>query len=144
MEEIIIGENKHSLVRISGVPEGISIPELRDNGACLPNSVLCARQNEEIFIVEGLVFVVPKDKEKYIGGIFKHAWNLKENIHFDLTAEHIWGNEYEELYYYGLLSKEEKEYGGNEVEFDEYVIDGKAKIENQIQEAFILKDNKHK
>ena len=106
--------------------------------------MLCARKNQEILIVEGLVFVVPKDKEKYMGGIFKHAWNLKGNIHFDLTAEHIWGDEYEKLYYYGLLSKEEKKYGKNNVEFDEYVINGKTEIENQIQESLNLKENKEK
>lgn len=140
MDEIEIGENKHPLIVISDAPKGISIPELKDNGACLPNSVLCARQNEEVFIVEGLVFVVPKDKEKYTGGIFKHAWNFKDSKHFDLTAEHIWGNEYEKLYYFGLLSKKENEYDENEVEFDEYVITGKAEIERQIQQALKNKD----
>lgn len=144
MEEIEIGKNKHPQVLISNVPELIIIPELKDNGACLVNSVACSRQNKEVLIIEGLVFVIPKDKEKYMGGIFKHAWNFKDNIHFDLTADNIWGEEYENLFYYGLLSKEENEYGENEVDFDEYVINGKVEIEKQIQEALKLKKDKQK
>ena len=141
MEEIEINNNIHPLVIISNSPEGINIPELRDNGACLLNSVMCSRQNVGISIVEGLVFVIPKDKDNYSSGIFKHAWNLKDNIHFDLTSEHIWGEEYETLYYYGLLTKSETEYGENEVEFDEYVIQGKIEIENQIRDALNNKDD---
>lgn len=141
MEEIEISNNIHPLVVISNTPEGINVPKLKENGACLLNSVLCSRQNNGISIVEGLVFVVPVDKDNYSSGIFKHAWNLKDNIHFDLTAEHIWGEEYESLYYFGLILKNESDYGQNEVEFDEYVINGKVEIEKQIQKAI---ENKNK
>jgi hypothetical protein len=140
MEEIEIGKNLHPLVLISNIPDEIEIPNLRDNGACLLNSVMCARENKGVLVVEGLVFVVPKDKVKYDGGIFKHAWNLKDNIHFDLTAEHVWGEEYERLFYFGLLSKRESEYGTLEVEFDDYVIQGKTEIENQIKNALDKKN----
>lgn len=140
MEELEIGNNVHPLVVISATPEGINVPNLRDNGSCLINSVLCSRQNDGISIVEGLVFVIPKDKDNYSSGIFKHAWNLIDDTHFDLTAEHIWGEEYESLYYYGLLTKNETEYGLNVVEFDDYVIQGKTEIENQIKNALDKKN----
>jgi hypothetical protein len=135
MEKIEISIGDFHKIDISETPKSISLNTIfKKGGLCLPYAVLCARQNTGVDIIEGLVLVVPKDKEKFESGVIKHAWNFKNDIYFDLTKENVWGDEYEKLFYFPILKKEESEYGKENVDFDNLIINAKIEIETQIDE----------
>lgn len=129
--------NKFNNSIISNTPQSIVIPleKLQNDGACPPNAIEIARIYQNAQIIEGLVIVVPKNLEKYTGGIIKHAWNVFNEIQFDVTEEKIWDKEDKTLLYFPIFKKNESEYGENIIDFDDQIYKYKKELEDDLEQA---------
>lgn len=129
--------NKFNSSIISKTPQSIMIPleRLQNDGACLPNAIEIARINQNVQIIEGLVIVIPKNLEKYEGGIIKHAWNVFNEIQFDVTEEKVWDKVDITLLYFPIFTKNESEYGIDIIDFEDQIYNYKKELEDDLEQA---------
>ncbi|MDB5257270.1 MAG: hypothetical protein JWM14_1965 [Chitinophagaceae bacterium] len=83
-------------ITISKRPEEINISNIEIvKNQCIRNAFLVARENSDVEIVEGLIISIDNNNG---GNALAHIWNIKGNVHFDITKEKIWLNtsEFEE------------------------------------------------
>jgi hypothetical protein len=91
-------------VNISPRPEEINVDDLQIlPKKCIANSIAVASKYSEVEIVEGVIIYVKNKRGKPM----QHAWNFKNNIHFDVTNEKVWTGssdmeEAEDVAYYPL------------------------------------------
>jgi hypothetical protein len=65
--------------------------EVPGMGNCLLNAFRVAEVTGSD-IVEGVAHVIAEKDGKESETIIKHAWNFKDNIHFDVTRDYVWTN----------------------------------------------------
>ncbi|MDL2222672.1 hypothetical protein LJB98_01060 [Bacteroidales bacterium OttesenSCG-928-M11] len=77
-------------VEVQDIPKDLELDDIVINpNKCLLNSYNVTKKYPDIYLVEGVILLIDHNN---CGTAKEHAWNLKGNIHFDVTKT-LWTTE---------------------------------------------------
>ena len=95
LEEVNVSESREAInqKQIGEIKKIIDLkpPEEFGTGNCLPNAYSVA-QITGAEIVEGIAYVKVRSGDILNETIIKHAWNIIDGQHFDVTKDYVWPN----------------------------------------------------